>query len=96
MHSAVLDDYFPIELEGVTYSETVRASSCEMLTKQQGRLANCSSRAKLALREIEKLKQKLAIALEESLSDDFGIIFAESTEEVKGSFPTGSLSGGTQ
>ena len=146
VHSAVLDDYFPIELEGVTYSETVHGSSCEMLAKQQRcvscrayrptlralssqeknilpttptkrtsssshvnfrylstpekvrRLANCSSRAKLALREIEKLKQKLAdleardgIALEESLSDDFATIFAESTEEVKGSFPTGSF-----
>jgi len=33
-HSAVLGDYFSIEVEGVTYLETVCASSCAMLTKQ--------------------------------------------------------------
>jgi len=52
----------------------------------------------LAVREIEKLKHKLAdmearhaFALEESLSNDFATIFSDSTQEVKQLFPTGSF-----
>ena len=62
------------------------------------RLANCSAKAKLTGKEIERLKKRLAflesrdgISLGKSLNDDFISLFADSTEEVQKSFHSGSF-----